>query len=308
MRVGYACICLGQEELRCQRSTILKNATPERLRALIHANLDGLEQILELNEQRGLRLFRLGNDFIPFASHPVNELRWWDDYGYRFRSIGKRVRAWGHRISFHASHYTILNSANPAVVASALADVHYMGRVLEAMELGPEHKIILHGGISTPTFPEAEARLEAALAEVAPEHRRHLVLENDERFYSARRMIDLSARVGLPVVVDTLHHACHPDGWDDLSPAALLRRVFATWTAEDGPPKIHFSSQDPEKKRGAHHYWIEEAELESFLAETRGVATDFDIMFEAKGKDLAVMAVLPVLEADPRFRVEVRAA
>ena len=35
MRVGYACICLGKEELRSQRSTILKNASPDRLRGLI---------------------------------------------------------------------------------------------------------------------------------------------------------------------------------------------------------------------------------------------------------------------------------
>src|SRR3712207_6202702 len=85
MRVGYACICLGEEGLRCQRSTVLRNATPERLRTLIHANLDGLEAILRYNEERGYRLFRLGNEFIPFASHPVNELRWWEDFGWRLR-------------------------------------------------------------------------------------------------------------------------------------------------------------------------------------------------------------------------------
>lgn len=301
MRVGYACICLANEELRCQRTTVLKHARPEKLRELIQSNLDGLQQILRFNEERGFRLFRMGNAFVPFASHPVNELPWWEDYGYRFREIGRWVRRYGHRISFHASHFTILNSENPQVVESAIADVIYMGRVLETMELGAEHKIILHGGITGPTLDEAEDRLARAFDRIPPEFRRHLVLENDERFYPASRMVPLGRRLGVPVVVDVLHHACYPGDWAGMPCAELLLHVFDTWGPEDGPPKMHFSTQDPEKKTGAHGYWIDGEELESFLEQSRSVPVDFDIMFEAKGKDLAVEAVLPVLREDPRF-------
>ncbi|HEU4754928.1 MAG TPA: UV DNA damage repair endonuclease UvsE [Armatimonadota bacterium] len=298
MRIGYPCICLGRETLRCQRTTVLRNATPERLRALIQENLDGLQAILRFNEERGFRLFRIGNAFIPFASHPVNDIPWWRDYGYRFRGIGRWVREQGHRLSFHASHFTILNSEQPAVAEAALRDVEYMARVLEAMELGPEHKIILHGGVNSPSFEQAEERLAVALDRVPAAHRRHLVLENDERFYDAERMVRLARRLGLPVVVDVLHHACNPGPWAHLSWRELLERVFTTWDTEDRPAKMHFSSQDPDKKTGAHGYWIDGGELERFLADTRGL--DFDIMFECKGKDLAVEAVRPILASDPR--------
>jgi len=302
MRVGYACICLGREDARCQRTTVLRNAAPEKLRSLIAANLDGLEEILEYNEAHGFRLFRLGNAFIPFASHPVNDVPWWREFGARFQDIGRWVRRHGHRLSFHASHFTILNSENPAVVESALADVAYMGRVLETLELDGEHKIILHMGVTSPTLEEAEDRFAAAIDRVPPEFRRHLVLENDERFYSAERAIGLGRRLGLPVVVDVLHHACHPGAWAGMPCAELLERVFTTWGAADGPPKMHFSSQDPDKKTGAHDYWVDAAELEAFLVQSRAVSRDFDIMFESKGKDLAVAAVLPLLQQDPRFQ------
>jgi UV DNA damage endonuclease len=301
MRVGYPCISLADPELRCQRTTVLRNATGERLRALIRENLHGLEALLRFNEHRGMRLFRIGNAFIPFASHPVNRLRWWEEYSAHFRAVGRWVRRHGHRISFHASHFTILNSEQPEVVQAALADVEYMGRVLEAMELPPEHKIILHLGVATPTFEAAEDRLARALDSVPEAHRRRLVLENDERFYSADRAVRMSGRTGLPVVVDMLHHACNPGGWAGLPAAALLERVFDTWRTEDGPPKVHFSSQDPEKRTGAHGYWIDPAELATFLADSAAVSRDFDLMFECKGKDLAVDAVMPVLLADPRF-------
>lgn len=301
MRIGYPCICLGQEEARCQRTTVLRNATPARLRSLILANLEGLEAILRYNEERGFRLFRIGNAFIPFASHAVNEIPWWEEYGWRFREVGRWVRRHGHRLSFHASHFTILNSEQPAVAEAALHDVAYMGRVLETMELGAEHKIILHGGVTSPTLDAAEDRLARALDQVPEQYRRHLVLENDERFYNAERMIGLAHRVGLPVVVDVFHHACNPGAWDTMPCAELLERVFTTWKVEDGPPKIHFSSQDPDKKRGAHGYWIDGDELERFLTATRGLTQDFDIMFESKGKDLSVEAVRPILEQDRRF-------
>ncbi|HTE16810.1 MAG TPA: UV damage endonuclease UvsE, partial [Armatimonadota bacterium] len=215
--------------------------------------------------------------------------------------IGAWVRRHGHRLSFHASHFTILNSAQPAVAAAALEDVAYMARVLEAMELGAEHKIILHGGISSPTVEEAVERFVQAVERVPPEYRRHLVIENDERHYTAEQAIGISRRAGIPVVVDVLHHACNPGEWEAMGTAELLERVFATWAPEDGPPKVHFSSQDPEKKRGAHGYWIDPDELSAFLDASRAVPRDFDVMFECKGKDLAVAAVMPLLRRHPRL-------
>jgi len=280
----------------------LRNATPERLRALIRENIDGLQAILEFNERREFRLFRLGNEFIPFASHPVNELRWWEEFRRPLREVGQWARRHGHRLSFHASHFTILNSAQPHVAEAALADITYLGRVLEAMELGPEHKVILHGGVATPTFEEAEARFEAAVARVPAEYRSHLALENDDRFYTLERVLGLSARTGLPVVVDVFHHACLPGTWQDLSCAELLRRTFPTWRAEESPPKIHFSTQDSGKRLGAHDYWVDGAELERFLEGTRSVSADFDIMFESKGKDLALEPLMPLLREAPRFQ------
>lgn len=302
MRTGYACICLEYAELRCQRTTVLRNATPDRLREVIRANLGGLEAILRRNEEREMRLFRLGNSFIPFASHPVNTLAWWEEFGSELAGIGKWARRHGHRISFHASHFTILNSSNPAVVESSVADLTYYGRVLEAMGLGPEHKVILHGGVHSPSFAEAEARLERALDRIPAVYRRHLALENDERFYDAERIISLGRRTGLPAVIDVLHHAVNPGAWRDLSCRELLERAFTTWGPDDGPPKVHFSTQDGEKKAGAHAYGVDPEELRAFLRGTLPLPRDFDIMFEAKGKDLAVAAILPVLRQDPRFR------
>ena len=308
MRVGYACICLGREEARSQRTTVLRNVTEDRLRTLIRANLDGLEEILRYNEAHGFRLFRIGNAFIPFASHPANTLEWWNEFAPRFRDIGRWVRVHGHRLSFHASHYTVLNSVQPHVVDAALADVTYMARVLEAMELDAEHKIILHVGAKTPTPREAVDRLDAVLQRVAPEYRRHLVLENDDRCFTLQEVLDVSRRVDLPVVVDVFHHQVLPGDWSELPCAELLDRTFATWKPGSGVPKIHFSTQDPDKRPGAHAYGIDPDELRRFLRDSRAASRDFDIMFESKGKDLTLREMMPIVATDPRFGGLLRAA
>jgi UV DNA damage endonuclease len=163
-------------------------------------------------------------------------------------------------------------------------------------------------GIATPSHAEAEERFARALAQVAPEVRRHLVLENDDRFYSLDRVIPLGRRLELPVVVDVLHHAVLPGAWGEAGCGELLERVFETWRPEDGPPKMHFSSQDPDKRAGAHAYGVDGGELERFLDQSRAVSRDFDIMFECKGKDLAVEEIMPILRADPRFTLAAKAA
>jgi UV DNA damage endonuclease len=301
MRVGYACICLECPGLRCTRTTVLRNATPERLSDLIRQNLSGLGEILRLNEARGIRLFRIGNDLVPFSSHPINTLFWWEDFQPELRALGEWVRQHGHRLSFHTNPYTLLNSLREEVVENSLRDLTALARVFEAMELNASHKIILHGGVRAPDFDSAEARFEAALERVPDAVRARLVVENDDRVYPAERILGLCRRTGLPMVFDTLHHAVLPGEWAEVPVVELLNAAFSTWGAADGPPKIHFSSQDPDRRPGAHAYGIHPEELSAFLVATQNTTPDFDIMFECKGKDAAVVEVLPLLAADPRY-------
>src|SRR6185436_9099132 len=97
-RLGYACLNLSVED-SSPRGTILRNATPERLRALIAANLAGLRRVLEFNVESGVRMFRLSSDLVPFGSHPVNRLAWWEEFAEPLSDIGALIRTSGMRVS-----------------------------------------------------------------------------------------------------------------------------------------------------------------------------------------------------------------
>ena len=73
VRLGYACV--NTQLPSSARTVRLANATPERLRELIAANLDALEAILRWNAEHDIAVFRLTSNLIPLASHPGEHAR-----------------------------------------------------------------------------------------------------------------------------------------------------------------------------------------------------------------------------------------
>ena len=73
LRLGYACLntLFGSPA----RTTRLANATPERLRELLAANLDTLEAILRWNDANDIRVFRPVLEHCAPTSHRARAIR-----------------------------------------------------------------------------------------------------------------------------------------------------------------------------------------------------------------------------------------
>ena len=144
-RLGYAFVCLSVED-SSPRGTILRNATPERLRTLTAANLTRLHRVLDFNVARVVRMFRLSSDIVPFGSHPVNTIAWWDEFAEPLAHIGEQIRTSGIRVSMHPGQYTVLSSPDPRILDAARADLVFHARVLDALGTDARHKIVVHVG------------------------------------------------------------------------------------------------------------------------------------------------------------------
>ena len=266
------------------RGTVLRNATPERLRTLIRENLRALARILAFNASHSVFMFRVSSRIIPFASHPVNRLRGWVEFERELSEVGDFVRGTGMRVSMHPGQHTVLSSPDYRIVQDSFRDLEWHCRFLEAMLLGPDHKVVIHGGGGYGDKQEALERLLGNFRRLPDRVRARLVLENDERVYTAEDLLALSERIGAPVVFDWLHHQVNPG----TSPPVrwLVERCFATWEAVDGLPKVHFSSQAPGKRPGAHADYVDPQQFLRFYEQVRDL--DFDCMLEAKAKDLAL--------------------
>jgi UV DNA damage endonuclease len=239
-----------------------------------------------------VRLFRISSDVVPFGSHPVNTLAWWDEFSPLLAEIGSLLRAHDLRVSMHPGQYTVLSSPDRRVVEAARADLVFHARLLDALGLDTRHKVVVHVGGAYGDKAAALARWISAVGEL-PEHvRQRLVLENDERLFGMHEVLCASAASGVPVVMDVFHHRVHVGPPADASVPDLMRQAAATWQpARDGVPKIHYSSQAAGQRPGAHAEYIDAPAFGHFLAELAPPEVEFDCMLEAKAKDLALFEV-----------------
>ncbi|HLJ66523.1 MAG TPA: UV DNA damage repair endonuclease UvsE [Chloroflexota bacterium] len=279
MRFGYACqnLTLGATTGRTVRLANLSDA--ERVRSAIDANLRDLETILRWSAGRPLGLFRMSQQIIPFASHPAFPYDWEEEHGPALRRIGSLAAGLGTRLSVHPGQFIQPGSPNRDVARRSLAELRYLSRLLSLVQ-GSD--LVLHLGGACGDRRAAVTRFTASLRGER-EILRHLALENDERVWTVADVRQAASALGVPVIVDTLHHALNPGG---LTLRSALDLALPTW---DRPPKVHLSSQDPIKQHGAHAFNITPADFAALLSALDG--RESDVMVEAKGKEQAVLAL-----------------
>jgi len=301
IRCGYACLTLGVPGTT-YRTCKADLASPDRLRELIANNLAALENALHYNQRMGITLFRITSDLIPFGSSPVNQLDWAAEFGDTFTRIGEYIRSNGLRVSMHPGQYTVLNSPNPDIVARAIADLAYHARILDALGLNQSHKVILHVGGHYQDKVTAVERFASNWNALPGPIKTRLVIENDDKIYTAAEVCELGERLGIPFVFDNLHHQLNHEN-DSPPDKVWIERAKALWTSADGPQKIHYSQPDPDKKGGSHSSTIRLNKFIAYLAEIE--PSDLDIMLEVKDKNLsAVKCQLALLPAPRRSALE----
>lgn len=292
--LGYACLSRTLDECS-PRGTILRNASADRLRALIAANLAGLRRVLEYNVEQRIALFRISSDVVPFGSHPVNTVVWWEEYAQTLADIGQLIHQHNLRVSMHPGQYTVLSSPDPRTLDAARADLEFHARLLDTLGLDHSHKLVIHVGGAYGDKSAALTRWVAVVRGLPANVRHRLVVENDERLFGAEDVLEASAAAGVPVVLDVLHHRVYCGPAADRTLPDLLRQAERTWSlARDGIQKIHYSSQAAVRRPGAHAEYVDPSEFAAFLA-IAPADVEFDCMLEAKAKDAALLQVRDAL-------------
>jgi UV DNA damage endonuclease len=251
-----------------------------RLRAVIESNLDALETILRWNAEHGIGLFRMSQQLVPFASHPSFPYDWEAEHGPRLRELGLLAQSLRIRLSMHPGQFIQPGSPNPDVAARSVAELRYVARLLSLLGASD---CVLHLGGAHGDRPGAVARFVGAL-DGEEEILRFLALENDERLWTVEELLHPAHQLGVPVIVDTLHHALNPGR---LTLHSAIEAALPTWSRR---PKVHLSSQDPTKQPGAHAWGVSDEDY-AHLREAVGYRPA-DVMVEAKGKEMAVLDLL----------------
>jgi len=285
MAIGYACVTIGVPGSGMSRCN-LKNATNEKIRAIISSNLSALETVVDYNIQNNIKLYRISSDNIPFASHPINQIRWWEEEKERLKHIGMKITKARMRVSMHPGQYTVLNASNAQVVQNAFQELIYHEKFLNTLGMDEKSKLVLHIGGVYGNKAMAMNAFVNNYSLLPEEVKNRLVIENDDKNYTIQDVLSIYNEIGSPVVFDTLHHKCNAPK-EILAESLWIKKCELTWKQRDGRQKLHYSEQKKEGSSGSHSDTIF---LPDFLEFYQGLYNkNIDIMLEVKDKNLSAV-------------------
>ena len=295
--LGYACQNLSlqtgrklSERIQTSRTIRMSNFTRQRAGELAVSNSADLLPILRWNAQNGIRFFRIGSDIFSFMDHPTLSYTLEDlDSNHRteivanFAKAGAFAKANGMRLSCHPGPYTCLGSPNSDIVDKSITSLQMHSLIADLLGYGEEFAINIHvGGVYEDKAATAK-RFVAAYKQLPPLLRQRLTVENDDKasMWSMQELWQLVHEpCGVKLVLD-IHHHKFCEGGNTLQTAAKL--AFSTWTGFSEIPKVHYSESRPDSRPQAHSDYLKEPI--PLLCDH----TQYDIMIEAKAKDLALL-------------------
>src|SRR5690606_2368716 len=299
-RLGFPVKLLGRPDLKSNDTRRWRNAPHLR------TSLEYLDAILEHLGRDGIRMYRMSSDLAPYATHPdMPQFHGMVAESAAERAaIGAKARRLDIRLSFHPSQYVLLNSPDPSLTEKSIWDLSSQSEMLDRMELGPEAVVVTHVGGAYGDRDAGNRRWVERWPSL-PEHvRRRLVLEHDDLRFSASDTLWIHEHTGVPLVFDHQHFWClNPDRLDLRE---TLVRMLGTWP-KGVRPKVHFSSprtelrelrrRDPKTRRvttvqlapawTGHADFCHPFEFITCMRLANGL--EFDVMLEAKAKDLALI-------------------
>ncbi|WP_434796166.1 UV DNA damage repair endonuclease UvsE [Terrisporobacter vanillatitrophus] len=297
VRLGYVAIALNLKNVTSSSTVTFANYNKlkseeeklKKLKTVTFSNMDDLETILKYNIENNIHFYRLTSKLIPLSTHPEVSWNYEKYFSKELRRIGKIIKSSNMRVNFHPDQFNVINSVKEKVVEDTIRNLDHGIDLYDLMDY-KEGKLVIHIGSSTGGKEDSILRFISNYKTFPKRIRERLILENDDKVFTATDVLRICKEIEVPMVVDIHHHNCKNN---EENMGDLLPHIFSTWDKENLPPKIHFSSPKEGELDRKHADYIDVNDFASFLdlAKER-VNRDFDIMIEAKMKDQSLFKLM----------------
>jgi len=303
MNMGYACINMqlsypqkyggkekGVEPITTGRSMIKRTFQTKGLdyaSELTLKNVKDLNSIISWNVLNGYDFYRMSSGLAPWKTeYDWKDLKDIDSIRRWFHSAGTMAKTHGVRLTSHPGPYNVLVSPKEEVVENCIKDLTIHGDEFDMMGLSrtPYNKINIHLGGAYGDKEASMKRFVKNFPRLPESVRSRLTLENDDKasMYSVKDLYEgIYKKIGVPIVFDYHHHKFCTGG---MSEQEALEMALSTWG--DIKPVTHYSESRRDEQKDetirvqAHSDYVYD-KIEMY-------GNDFDIMVEAKAKELAV--------------------
>lgn len=234
--------------LRTNRTHLLNDRHPNEIipKCIVDAkkNLRDLLKILEWNESKGIRFYRINSGLFPHISNwrcfsfpflqsengkgkneekeklldfktLVYDL---EQFSTEISEIGAYAKKNGHRLTFHPLPYTVLNTPKHFVLITVMREIWWHTLFLRMTGL-EDSTITLHiGGVYGNKKTASEAFIKN-FNNLLPEMKSRIIIENDEGDFSIDDLIKISNSIEpykygaflhktIPICFDYFHYCC----------------------------------------------------------------------------------------------------
>lgn len=294
-QLGYCCINMTLQEqkgITIGRGMIKKTFLQKGIEyasELALKNIKDFIQILNWNNQNGIRLYRMSSDMFPWMSeYELKDLPDYSKISNLLKGAGKIAKSHNQRLTFHPGPFSVLASENESVVKKCIKDLNQHGEIMDLLELdrSPYSAINIHVNTTAPDKQSAMKRFCDNYLLLDDSVKTRLVVENDDKEsqYTVEDLYEgIYMEIGVPITFDYHHHWCHSGS---LSQDMSLKLAHSTWLSKGVRQLVHFSScktihEDPKQtnKRAHADYLYENIN-------TYGLELDIEI--EAKAKEKAL--------------------
>ncbi len=289
IEMGYACLNTSLSiRMKSLRLKTYQAKGDSYLKELVLHNLSYLMECLKWNETNQVSFFRASSDLVPLATHHEMSFEWRRDSDIidACQEIKSFAFSRGIRLSMHPGQYTLLNSPNEKVAVRSVEDLEYHREMAEL--LGVTDLIIHVGGVYGDK-QQAIQRWIKSYERLSEGVKKRLRLENDEKSYSIRDVLEISDKTGIPAVLDFHHHRILPS----MDTNEALERAVESWKAA-GIPKVHLSSGRNGERDPGHHDLIQWPDYEAMCECVRTLSQNHQkiyVMLEAKKKEQAILSL-----------------
>lgn len=300
VRLGYVAIALGLPKVTSSSTitySFYRKLTTEqkinKLKEVTFSNISDLKKILNYNIANHIHFYRLTSALIPLATHPEVSWDYKTYFALEFKLLGEILRGNTMRVDTHPDQFNVVNSLDEQVVENTKRNLKHHLSLFDLMSysLG---KMVIHVGSAAGGKEAASKRFLCNFLKFPEEITSKLMLENDDKTFTAKETLRLCQQLDIPMVLDVHHHQCNNEGE---SINKLLPDIFSTWKGGFFPPKIHFSSPKDKPQDRKHADFIDANAFVDFIEICKPFAQDIDIMLEAKMKDIALFRLVKAVKA-----------
>ena len=250
VRYGYCCINseLGQQKIRTGRTMIQRKFEQGGLQLASDISLENaldLLPILKWNEERGIRLFRIGSEIFPRWNHyKLEDLPEIDIISDVLCEAGDYAREHGHRLTTHPGMFNILGSPDPVVVDNTIISLERHSEMFDLLgydNASFDNLINIHIGATYGDKPKTIDRWIRNYDRLSDRLKSRLVIENDDKasMYSVRDLYEMVHKhIDIPITFDYWHHKFNTG---DLTEEEAFFMARETWEKHGVIQCTHYS-------------------------------------------------------------------